>query len=198
MSLSIKLLHIDAANRLTSVNEGGITTTYTYSGDGDRVSQTVDGVTTTYVIDVAAPLTMVLAEKTGNESVYYLHGLNLIGQSDGVSMEYFTYDGLGSVRQVVDGSGEVLYGQGFRSGRIPKKPFGISCGNPYFNAGDEKPNWGFNGEQTDEIDMIFLEGQVLPAGAGPVPDDGPVEGGSATSHVAQSVVVYLWESGESD
>jgi YD repeat-containing protein len=87
----VKAYAYDAANRLISVNEGGITTTYTYSGDGDRVSQTVDGVTTTYVIDVATPLTMVLAETTGTESIYYLHGLNLIGQSDGVSMEYFLW-----------------------------------------------------------------------------------------------------------
>jgi YD repeat-containing protein len=168
INLSIKLLHIDAANRLTSVNEGGITTTYTYSGDGDRVSQTVDGVTTTYVIDVAAPLTMVLAEKTGNESVYYLHGLNLIGQSDGVSMEYFTYDGLGSVRQVVDGSGEVIYGQGFRSGRIPKKTFRNFVREPLLQRGRRKAKLGLHrrADRPERID--FPEGQVLPAGAGQV------------------------------
>jgi hypothetical protein len=56
---------------------------------------------------------MVLAETTGTESIYYLHGLNLIGKSDGVSMEYFTYDGLGSVCQVVGSAGELLYEQGF-------------------------------------------------------------------------------------
>ncbi|MBE0411428.1 MAG: hypothetical protein IBX69_17025, partial [Anaerolineales bacterium] len=151
----VKTYSYDAANRLTSVNEGGIVTTYAYSGDGDRVSQTVDGVTTTYVIDVAAPLTMVLAETTGTETIYYLHGLNLIGQSDGVLMEYFTYDGLGSVRQVVDGSGELLYGQGF-------DPYG----NPYLDAGDEKPNWGFTGEQTDENGLIFLRARYYQPGQG--------------------------------
>jgi YD repeat-containing protein len=53
----------DAANRLTSVNEGGIMTTYAYSGDGDRVSQTIDGIPTTYVIDVAAPLAQAVVQK---------------------------------------------------------------------------------------------------------------------------------------
>jgi YD repeat-containing protein len=52
----------DAANRLTSVMDGVSTSTYVYNGDGDRFSQTVDGVTTSYVLDVATPLTMVLAE----------------------------------------------------------------------------------------------------------------------------------------
>jgi hypothetical protein len=47
---------------------------------GDRMSKTVDGVRTSYVIDTATPLTMVLAETTGTETVYYLHGLDLIHQ----------------------------------------------------------------------------------------------------------------------
>jgi YD repeat-containing protein len=61
----------DAANRLAQVcpsTDGstcsGPTTTYTYNGDGDRIAQEVvdSGVTTTttYVLDVAVPLTMVL------------------------------------------------------------------------------------------------------------------------------------------
>lgn len=69
-----------------------------YNGDGDWVSQTMDGVATDYVIDVATPLTMVLVETTGAETIYYLHGLNLAAQSDGTSTEYFGYDGLGWVR----------------------------------------------------------------------------------------------------
>jgi hypothetical protein len=68
------------------------------------VSQTVDGVTTNYVLDSASPLTMVLAETTGTETIYYLHGLDLVAQNDSAASEYFAYDGLGSVRQVRDGS----------------------------------------------------------------------------------------------
>jgi RHS repeat-associated protein len=127
--------------------------------------QTVDGVTTTYVIDVAAPLTMVLAETTGTESIYSLHGLNLIGQSDGVSMEYFTYDGLGSVRQVVDSAREVLYGQGFDPDEF-RKNHSEFVGNPYLDAGDEKPSWGFTGEQTDENGLIFLRARYYQPGQG--------------------------------
>jgi YD repeat-containing protein len=37
------------ANRLTSVTTGGTTYTYAYNGLGDRVSQTVGGVTTGYM-----------------------------------------------------------------------------------------------------------------------------------------------------
>jgi YD repeat-containing protein len=51
--------------RLRTVTTGGMTTTYTYNGDGDRISQTVGSTTTTYVTDTATSLTMVLAETGG-------------------------------------------------------------------------------------------------------------------------------------
>jgi hypothetical protein len=53
---------------------------------------------TTCILDVATPLTMVLAETTGQDSIYYLHGLDLVAQSDGTTTDYLAYDGLGSVR----------------------------------------------------------------------------------------------------
>ena len=46
----------DAANRLTSVTGGGNTSSYGYSGLGDRVSQTVNGQTTNYALDLNAGL----------------------------------------------------------------------------------------------------------------------------------------------
>ena len=64
----VKTYTYDTENRLVSVTDGASTTSYAYNGDGDRVSQTVDGVTTSYVIDSAAPLTKVLAETTGTDT----------------------------------------------------------------------------------------------------------------------------------
>jgi hypothetical protein len=71
----------------------------------------VDGVETTYLLDTAAPLTMILAETTGSETIHYLHGLDLVAESDGAATDYFLYDGLGSTRQLADPSGEVLLAQ---------------------------------------------------------------------------------------
>jgi RHS repeat-associated protein len=141
----MKTYTYDAENRLTSVMEGASPTTYTYNGDGDRMSQTVDGMTTSYVLDTATPLTMVLAETTGAETIYYLHGLDLVAQNDGVSTEYFGYDGLGSVRQMLDSSGSVFFAQVF-------DPYG----NQYASAGVDSTNRGFTGEQTDSNGLIFL------------------------------------------
>jgi RHS repeat-associated protein len=94
----------------------------------------------------AVLMTMVLAETTGTETIYYLHGLDLVAQNDGVNTEYFGYDGLGSVRQMLDSSGSVLFTQAF-------DPYG----NLYYSAGTNSTSWGFTGEQTDAyIKLIYL------------------------------------------
>ena len=66
----------DHANRLRSVTTGGTTYTYTYNGLGDRVSQTVGEVMTTYMLDLNAGLTQVLADGTNT----YLYGYERIAQ----------------------------------------------------------------------------------------------------------------------
>jgi hypothetical protein len=111
-------------------------TTYAYNGDGDRVSQTLDGTLTTCVLDVASPLTMALAETTGTETITYLHGLDLIAQSDGANTEYFLYDGLGSVRQLSNNSARSLLSLSY-------DPYG----SVYAENGAAVTGFGFTGEQ---------------------------------------------------
>jgi RHS repeat-associated protein len=94
---------------------------------------------------LTSPLTLVLAETTGTETIYYLHGLDMVAQHDGAATEYFAYDGLGSVRQMLDSGGGVLSAQAF-------DPYG----NPYANVGTGSTSFGFTGEQTDESGLIFL------------------------------------------
>ncbi|MEW5868619.1 MAG: hypothetical protein AB1894_05035 [Chloroflexota bacterium] len=77
---------------------------FAYNGLGDRVTQTMDGDTTTYVLDTAAGLTQVLAK----DDTTYLYGLGRIAQQGESSTEYFLGDALGSVRQLVDGDGVVM------------------------------------------------------------------------------------------
>ena len=52
----------DSANRLSSVNSGQSTvTSYRYNGLGDRLSQTVNGQTSNYTLDLNTGLTQVLS-----------------------------------------------------------------------------------------------------------------------------------------
>ncbi len=135
----------DAANRLKTVTASGVTTSYVYNGDGDRVSQTVGAVTTTYVIDPAPALTTVLSETTGAATTRYLYGLDLAAQNDGANTRYLEYDGLGSVRQLTDSTGVVNLAQTF-------DPYG----NGYSSAGTAATNYGYTGEQKDSDGLLNL------------------------------------------
>jgi len=158
----------DAANRLveicsdwsssTSYSTGtcqGIITTYQYNGDGDRVSQTVGGITTTYVIDPASSLTNVLSETTSGQTTNYLYGLDLVGQKAGANTRYFEYDGLGSVRQLTDGTGAIQLTQTF-------DPYG----NGYAKSGTAASSFGYTGEQTDANGFVYLRARYYQPGMG--------------------------------
>jgi YD repeat-containing protein len=55
----------DAANRLVSANVDGVASSFEYDGSGNRTTQTVGGVTTEYVLDVAGGLPEVIVATTG-------------------------------------------------------------------------------------------------------------------------------------
>ena len=101
----------DAANRLVSV-DGGLTSSFIYDGDGNRVSQFAGGRKQAYINDIAAALPVVLQDtySAGSPSSY-VYGLNLIEASQGRDNDFYQYDGLGSVIQLTDAFGrpEVSY-----------------------------------------------------------------------------------------
>ena len=67
-----------------------------------RTSKTVAGDTTEYVLDLAATLPVVMSD---TEAVY-LYGLDILAQQRFERL-YYMHDGLGSVRQLLDSTGEV-------------------------------------------------------------------------------------------
>jgi RHS repeat-associated protein len=88
---------------------------------------------------------MILAETTGSETIHYLHGLDLVAESDGAASDYFLYDGLGSARQLTDPSGEILLAQTF-------DPYG----NLYASAGAGQSSFGYAGEYQDPSGLLYL------------------------------------------
>jgi YD repeat-containing protein len=73
------------ANRLVGVSGVGKTVSYTYSGLGDRLSQTAGITTTNYTLDLAANLTQVLSDGTDT----YLYGNGRIAQYDASGTQHF-------------------------------------------------------------------------------------------------------------
>jgi RHS repeat-associated protein/uncharacterized repeat protein (TIGR01451 family) len=130
----------DHANRLTQVTQGSQTTQFAYNGDGDRTSKTVDGDTTQYVLDLATSLPVVVSD---TEAVY-LYGLDIIAQQQADRQYYFS-DGLGSVRQLLDSTGELEANYAY-------DPFGVPA-----VAGDAANPYRFTGEAWDaEVELLYL------------------------------------------
>ena len=84
---------------------------YAYDQEGNRV-RTYNGVKTNYYINGIDGKTEVVTDKTSSWATYNLYGLDLIGQirREGATWNrfYFLKDHLGSVRVIVDASGNVV------------------------------------------------------------------------------------------
>lgn len=101
LSDGVSTYSYNRANRLVSVVQGDDEYEYGYRCNGkstgnlgcdyDRVSQTVNGVTTNYVLDQVADLTQVLSDGTNT----YLYGEGRIGEEQPGGWQYHTGDALG-------------------------------------------------------------------------------------------------------
>ena len=84
-----------------------------YDGDGNRVSKTVNGVTTTYLVDDhnLTGYPQVVLETTGSETRQFVYGLQRLSQrrvsNAAAEARYFGYDGHDSVRLLTDSTGTV-------------------------------------------------------------------------------------------
>jgi RHS repeat-associated protein len=139
-------------NKLVAISATGLTWSAAYNGDGARRRQSVNGAVTTYTLDLAAPLVTVLAEQqaTSNNTYLYALGDSPIASYDGADWTYLSgRDGLGSVRQETDASGNVLTTRSF-------DPYGVVM------QGDGGSPFGYTGEQYDTyIKLMFLRARYL-------------------------------------
>jgi RHS repeat-associated protein len=139
----------DSANRLISVNntQSSTLSTYGYDGLGNRVSQTVNGVTTSYALDLNAGLTQVLSDGANT----YLYGNGRIGELQPGGFAYHLGDALGSVRQLTDASGSVTLAKNY-------EPYGSVLGS----VGSGGSAFAFTGEQYDAATKLtFLRTRYL-------------------------------------
>jgi YD repeat-containing protein len=87
-------------NRLVGVqSSNGDAISYAYDADGVRVSKTVNGVKTEFLVDKNRDYAQVLEERVNDALIAsYLYGLDLIGQERGNADSYYLVDGLGTTR----------------------------------------------------------------------------------------------------
>lgn len=100
----------NADNRLIGADidgDGAIDVVNQYNENGIRVSQTVNGEETRFLIDANRSYAQVLEEYTpgGIIKVSYMHGNDLISQNRGGEKSFYNVDGLGSTRALSDETG---------------------------------------------------------------------------------------------
>ena len=102
------------ADRLVSAKVGSTTQTYTYAGDGVRLSASTGSQpsnTTGFVVDRSFALPTVVAERdgSGKTQATYTYGLDLLTQTTPTKGPYwYHHDGLGSVVNITNASGSDL------------------------------------------------------------------------------------------
>jgi len=100
----------------------------------------VAGDTTEYVLDLAATLPVVISD---TEAVY-LYGLDILAQQQSERL-YYAHDGLGSVRQLLDSTGDIETNYAY-------DPFGVPL-----LGGDASNPYQYTGEAWDaEVELLYL------------------------------------------
>jgi RHS repeat-associated protein len=140
----------DAANRLTALTDSELAYTYAYNGLGDRLSQSSNGETVNYRLDLNAGLTQVLSDGVNT----YLYGNGRIAQDSGEAVSYFLPDGLGSVRTVLGGE-EIALVRDY-----------MPYGEVLASAGSGVSSYGFAGEWTDSSGMQYLRARYYDSSVG--------------------------------
>jgi RHS repeat-associated protein len=128
-------------NRLVGVDTGdGKAIGYTYNTNGIRVSSTVDGVTTQYLVDSNRDYAQVLEEYVdGVRSVSYVYGQDLISQERSSVTAFYLVDGLGSTTALTNENGNVTDTYSYQAfGEVDKQ------------TGETNNSYRFAGELFDE------------------------------------------------
>jgi RHS repeat-associated protein len=170
----------DRANRLLSVG----TTSYLYNGLGQRVQQTVSGTATNYLVDMQPGLAQVLSATTGANTTRYVFGLGGLHEvyTSGSAYLWSLADGLGNVRGVVNSTPTVQETRLY-------SPFG----EPTQTSGSSQTVYGFTGEETDSVNLVYLRARYYNPTIGQFFSLDPLEGASCTP---MSLNRYMYVQGK--
>ena len=174
----------NSAGRMVRAESITSTLVYTYSADGLRVAQSVDGDVTTFAWDWASGIPEMLAQspnpQSPNPQFLYLVGHETLGRWDGATWAYHLPDALGSVRQVVDGAGAVVSAREWT-------PYGVEVG-----AG--QAGLGYTGEWWDaDVGLEYLRARWYDVGTGRFTTEDPAPGYARIPR-SLHIYVYAWNN----
>ncbi|MDP4093577.1 MAG: S8 family serine peptidase [Bacillota bacterium] len=95
----------DVWNQLIKTTVGSQTITYTYNGDGLRVSKTVNGQTTNYLYEYSQ--VVLETDGSGNQTAKNVYGTNLLSRTAGADTYYYMYNGHADVTALIKPDGTI-------------------------------------------------------------------------------------------
>jgi RHS repeat-associated protein len=189
--MSVAAFTYDSENHLMTMSETGTSATVQYDGFGNRVSKTVNGVTTRYLVDDLNPtgLPQVMDELNGSGLVErtYAYGLQRIDENQLISNvwtpSFYGYDGGGSVRQLTGTLGTITDSYDYDA-----------FGNKINSTGTTPNNFLYRGEQYDsDLGLYYLRARYYNPLTGRFigrdPEDGKIK-------IPATLHKYLYASGD--
>ena len=160
---------------------------YTYDGDGVRVSAIDGGVTTDCVWDRTSGLELLISDGTTG----YTYGNGGLVAQTGATTDYLLDDGLGSIREITDAAGASTGTADFAAFGDPRAVSGAGSA------------FGFAGQQSDPTGLQYLRARCYDPTTGtflstdPVtPGAGGVVGYNPYSYVANNPTTWTDPSGQ--
>jgi len=100
----------DERNLMTSYGDNTNLIAYTYNGDAERISKTVNGSQTNYINDITRSSFVVIQERSGSGTITssYIFGENRLATWNGSAMMFELTDRIGSARIETDSGGNVI------------------------------------------------------------------------------------------
>ena len=157
INANIHVYKYDYENHLVDQDGGAVK--IIYDGDGNRVAKIVGGITTRYLVDDRNPTgyAQVLEEiEVGIVKKSYTHGHKLISQHQSTGVNFYGYDGHGSVRQLTNAAGTTTDTYTYDA-----------FGNLIGQTGTTSNTYLYAGEQLDaNLGHYYLRARYLGVGAG--------------------------------
>lgn len=173
----------DAANRLIEVSGTGPASRFTYDGDGNRVKVVVGNDEFGYVWDLVGDLPVVLAQHGPAGTTKFVYGLSLISAEGPGFLNFYHYDGLGSVIALTNEEGQKKCEYAYDVWGTPEIPSGRLVG---------ENNLAFTGQQYDlSTNLLYLRARYYDPTIGRFLSRDPVAGFTAnTQNLNQYTYCY--------
>jgi RHS repeat-associated protein len=164
----------DAENHLTGMSVSGTTISIVYDAFGNRVSKTVNGVTTKYLVEDDVNPTgypQVMDEiVSGSVERTYTYGLQRISQDQLISSawtpSFYGYDGAGTVRQLTNSAGAITDTYDYDA-----------FGNEVNHTGTTPNNYLYRAEQYDpDLGLYYLRARYMNPVTGRFMSRDPLDG----------------------